>query len=68
MDQLSDAMSTLGNIGESVINTINYLMNFISNCIGACGDLLSVIPEYVSVMISAAIIFSVVIACKRAIL
>lgn len=64
---IGEALSTVGDFFSSVVQAIQYIINFIYQCIDQCGDLLSVIPGFVSTLIISAVVFSIVLACKRAI-
>lgn len=64
---IGEALSAVGDFFSSVVQAIQYIINFIYQCIDQCGDLLSVIPGFVSTLIISAVVFSIVLACKRAI-
>lgn len=64
---IGDALSTIGDFFSSAIRAVQYIIDFIYQCIEQCGDLLSVIPGFVSTLIISAVVFSVILAGKRAI-
>lgn len=64
---IGDALATIGDFFSSAIRAVQYIINFIYQCIEECGDLLSVIPGFVSTLIISAVVFSVILAGKRAI-
>lgn len=65
---IGDALGAIGDFFSSIIQMISYLINFIYTCISECIELLTVIPQFVASLFTAAIVFIVVLACKRAIL
>lgn len=64
---IGDALSTIGDFFSSAVRAVQYIVSFIYQCIEECGDLLSVIPGFVSTLIISAVVFSVILAGKRAI-
>lgn len=61
------ALSTIGDFFSSAVRAVQYIISFIYQCIEECGDLLCVIPGFVSTLIISAVVFSVILAGKRAI-
>lgn len=68
MSVIFDVFSAIGNFLGSVIDTVSYLMQFISTLINDFTDLLSVTPAAFQTIIATFAITSIVIACKRLIL
>lgn len=65
---IGDALGAIGDFFSSIIQMISYLINFVYTCISECIELLTVIPQFVASLFTAAIVFIVILACKRAIL
>lgn len=65
---IGDALGAIGDFFSSIIQMISYLISFIYTCISECIELLNVIPAFVASLFTAAVVFIVVLACKRAIL
>lgn len=64
---IGDAISSIGDFFSSAVRAIQYIVSFIYQCIDECSDLLSIIPGFVSTLIISAVVFSVILAGKRAI-
>ena len=68
LSAIGDVFGAIGDFLSSIFVMISYLTNFIYTCINQCADLLRVIPSYTAGLISTAIVFIVIIACKRAVI
>lgn len=64
---IGSALESIGDFFSSAIRAIHYIIDFIYQCIEQCADLLRVIPGFVSTLILSAVVFSVILAGKRAI-
>lgn len=68
MDTFYNMLSDIADFISSIVNTIEQLVQFGAKCINELAQLLNVIPATVSTLIICMVTFSIVIACKRAIL
>lgn len=65
---IADVFGAIGDFISSIIDMISYLFSFIYSCINESTELLAVIPGFVSTVIISAVVFMIVIACKRAVI
>ena len=68
MGVIIDFFSSVGSFIGSIIDTFSYLLDFGRSLFIDFKDLLSVIPSQFSVLLTTFVIFSIVLACKRALL
>lgn len=68
MTAIFEVFSAVGDFIGSIVDTFSYLFNFGRSLFTDFADLLSVVPSAFSTVIYTFLIFSIVLACKRAIL
>jgi len=67
LSTIGDVFSAIGSFFSSVVNAVSYIISFIYSIINECATLLAVTPQFLISLIVSAAVFSVVLACKRAV-
>lgn len=67
LSTIGDVFSAIGTFFSSIVNAVSYIISFIYTIIQECASLLAVTPQFLISLIASAAVFSVVLACKRAV-
>lgn len=67
LSTIGDIFSAIGNFFSSLFSAIQYIIDFIYSIIHECATLLAVTPQFLISIITSAAVFSIVLACKRAV-